>query len=102
MHAMIEDRLQALGSLCGRHHVSRLYIFGSGATSRFDPSRSDLDFVVEFIPRPDGRLGGDYFGFKRDLEALFGRKVDLVEPGAVRNRFFREELEETKVPLYAA
>jgi predicted nucleotidyltransferase len=39
---------------------------------------------------------------KESLEDLFVRKVDLVAVEAIRNRFFREEVEETRVQLYAA
>jgi uncharacterized protein len=38
-----------------------------------------------------------------DLEALFGRGVDLVMEGAVgRNRYFAESVTETRVPVYVA
>ena len=30
----------------------------------------------------------------------FGREVDLVMESAIRNRYFREELNATKVPIY--
>ena len=68
----------------------------------FDPSTSDLDFLVEYLPNPEADALDEFFGFKAQLESLFGRKIDLVETRAVRNRYFREELEETKVPVYAA
>jgi predicted nucleotidyltransferase len=41
-------------------------------------------------------------GLKIELERLFGCEVDLVLGGNIRNPYFREELEETKVPVYAA
>jgi len=34
------------------------------------------------------------------LEEIFKRQVDLLEERAIRNRFFREQLEKTKVKLY--
>lgn len=102
MHPAIEAHLPQLRDLCRRHQVARLDLFGSGATERFNPATSDLDFVVEFFPGPRGAVGGDYFAFKRDLQVLFGRKVDLLEPVAIRNRYLRAEVEETKVRVYAA
>lgn len=87
--------------LCRRFHVKRLDLFGSGTGARFDPAKSDLDFVVEFFPEAN-RGFYPYFDFKEEAEKMFGRKVDLVESGAVKNPYFREELEETKELLYAA
>ena len=62
-------------------------MFGSAArASDFDPARSDADFLVEFSPGVEPGLHS-IFGAKADLEALLGRSVDLVEPGAVRNPY---------------
>jgi len=35
----------------------------------------------------------DYFGLKEELEALLGRKVDLVEPSAVRNPYLKASID---------
>ncbi len=35
---------------CERHGVLRLRVFGSALTDRFDPARSDVDFLVDFRP----------------------------------------------------
>ena len=43
-----------------------------------------------------------FFGMLEDLESLFGRCVDLIEVGAVRNPFVRSGIEATQEPLYAA
>ena len=43
-----------------------------------------------------------YFGLRESLEAVFGCNVDLIEPSAIRNPYFRESAERAKVPLYAA
>jgi hypothetical protein len=102
MHPLIEERLAELRALCRRYHVARLELFGSATSSAFDPARSDLDFVVEYLPNPDADALEEFFGLKAELETLFGRSVDLIEARAVRNRYFREELEASKVPLYAA
>jgi predicted nucleotidyltransferase len=82
--------------------VRRLELFGSGAREDFDPRESDLDFLVEFEPG-DTRFAFDsYFGLKEELEALFGRSVDLVMPGAVRNPYLRAEMDRDRTLLYAA
>jgi predicted nucleotidyltransferase len=41
-----------------------------------------------------------YFGLQEDLERLFGMPVDLVEPGPIRNPYFRQAVEESQVVLF--
>jgi predicted nucleotidyltransferase len=55
MVAIVEDKRMALAELCHRYGVERLYLFGSGATGRFDTHRSDLDFLVCFANRETDR-----------------------------------------------
>jgi len=43
-----------------------------------------------------------YFGLLEDLENLLGREVELVSDRAIRNPYFRQEVDETKQPLYVA
>jgi predicted nucleotidyltransferase len=87
--------------LCRRYGVARLELFGSAATGTFDPARSDLDFLVEFDDNPKD-LFKRYFGFKEALEARFGRGVDLVMIGAMRNPYFIESVNRTRQLIYAA
>ncbi len=81
-------------------HSSRF--FGSAAIGTDDPSRSDLDFLVEFQPLPEGTYADTSFGLLEGLEALFRRPVDLVVAAATRNRDVRESVDRTQTPLYAA
>ena len=86
--------------LCRRFGVTRLDVFGSAVSGEFDPTRSDVDFLVEIDP-PDGSSRFDaYFGLKEAIEALLGRPVDLVDPGALANPYFAEAVERTREPLY--
>jgi len=91
-----------LVALCHEYHVLRLEVFGSAATDAFDPERSDVDLLVAFDHgAPIGALD-QLIGFKRDTEKLLGRPVDVVGESGVRNRFFREAMNQTRTPLYAA
>jgi predicted nucleotidyltransferase len=98
---MIELRRPELAVLCRRFGVRRLELFGSAVAGDFDPARSDLDFLVEFDESAPGGLDG-YFGLKEALEARYGRAVDLVVAGAVRNPYLRESIERSCAPLYEA
>ncbi len=102
MTGLIEAKKPELASLCERHGVARLALFGSALRDDFDSVRSDLDFAVGFSPMSPREHAEAYFGLLEDLESLFGRRVDLVEVGAVRNPYLRREIEERQETLYAA
>lgn len=74
----------------------------SPATEAFDAARSDIDFVVDFEELRDQGLFKRYFGLKEELEALFGRPVDLVMADAMKNPFFIESVNRTRQPVYAS
>ena len=100
--ALPPEALAQLPELCRCFGVARLDVFGSAVTGRFDPARSDLDFLVRFDPEtaPGGLRG--YFAFAEALSALFGRPVDLVEEPALRNPVLKRRIMTERVPLYAA
>ena len=101
--AFVAEHATELARLCQRHGVRRLDLFGSAATGRFRAGDSDLDFVVEFQPATvSGAYADAYFGLLESLERLYGRPVDLVIDGAIRNPYFRQSVEATRKPLYAA
>jgi predicted nucleotidyltransferase len=79
-----------IAELCRRFHVNRLGVFGSAARrSDFDPARSDVDLLVTYDPGTPRPTLEENFQFREQLEALFGRSVDLVMAGAVRNPYIR-------------
>ncbi len=98
----IEYKRLELEALCERHGVRRLALFGSALRDDFDLEKSDLDFSVTFCPMSPERHAAAYFGLLDDLEGLFGRRVDLVELGAVRNPYLRRSIEEEQETVYAA
>lgn len=98
----IEYKRRELKALCERHEVERLTLFGSALRGDFDPEKSDLDFSVTFSPMSPESHAAAYFGLLDDLEGLFGRRVDLVEIGAVRNPYLRRSIEEEQETVYAA
>jgi uncharacterized protein len=105
IHPFVEQKLPELWELCRRYHVAHLELLGSAATGSFDPAHSDVDLLMEMERSPaDGSsISDNYFDFLRAAESLFGRKVDLVPPlSQIENRYFREEIEQTTIPLYDA
>lgn len=102
MVAIIDAQRSELESLCRKHRVRRLEVFGSAADGSFDPSRSDIDFLVEFFPSEPGMAFDTYFGLLGDLEALFERKIDLVDPESIRNPFVLRRVNESRRLIYDA
>jgi uncharacterized protein len=102
MLATIEQHLPAIEALCREHQVARLDLFGSAARGDFDPSRSDLDFFVEFADLGWKGSFKRFMGLKLALEALFGRSVELVEPHAIVNPYFAVVANRHRALIYAA
>jgi len=101
MAPLLEQHRAAIEALCRKHHVKRLEVFGSAARDDFDPERSDVDLLVEFA-QPGLEAAWTYFYLWEDLEDLLGRKVDLVEPGGLQNRFFAASLARDRRTFFAA
>jgi predicted nucleotidyltransferase len=102
MNSVLSRHKADIEDLCRRFHVQRLELFGSAATGRHSPGKSDLDFLIEFAPLPAGAYADAFFGLREALEELFGRPVDLVVSSAITNPYFRQSVDATKVLLYAA
>ena len=94
--------LRSLVSLCRQYGVRELALFGSATGDLFDPEASDIDFLVTFEPMPPAEHMRRYFGLLEDLEALFCRKVDLVEQASIENPFVVASILKSRVDLYAA
>ncbi|MEX2306403.1 MAG: nucleotidyltransferase domain-containing protein [Pirellulales bacterium] len=102
MEPFIVQHHEQIAEICRRYRVRRLELFGSAVGERFDPERSDVDFLVEFQPLSDGEHADAYFGLRESLASLLSRPVDLVMIGAIRNPYFLEAIEPTRTLLYAA
>lgn len=102
MQQLILQHRDQIAVICQRFYVQQLDVFGSATTDAFDPDRSDIDFLVEFTDDMPIRRFHAYFKLKNELEALLGRKVDLIEPGGIRNDYYRRGIEATREQLYAA
>ena len=78
MHRLIQEKIADIAALCRRYHVRSLAVFGSAARGEsFDPTRSDVDFLVEFEASTDLSPLEEFFGLQTDLSRLLERPVDL-------------------------
>lgn len=90
----------ALPVLCGRFRVRRLDLFGSAADGRFDPARSELDFLVAFEELSGSAYSDAYFGLHEGLTGLFGRELDLLTEPALENPYLRRQIETQRQQLF--
>ena len=94
-----ENNLDAIKRLCQVSKVKSLFAFGSVTRDDFT-DESDIDLIVDFDENDPLKYSDLYFNLKDKLEGLLRRKIDLLEERAIRNPFFRQELEQTKVKIY--
>ncbi|NDA48502.1 MAG: DNA polymerase III subunit beta [Alphaproteobacteria bacterium] len=103
MHAVLENKHEALARLCREYDVARLELFGSAARSDdFDPQTSDFDFLVEFKPGSSLSPIQQFFGLAQDLESLLGHHVDLVEASSIQNPFLLDSINQSRKIVYGA
>jgi uncharacterized protein len=93
---------ERLAALCRRYHVAKLELFGSRAKGTARPD-SDVDLLVTFVG--DRTPGLAFVTMAEELEALFGRHVDLLTRDTVErdeNPIRRISILSRIEPLYAA
>lgn len=96
---LIERNMAEIVALCEKYKVRQLCVFGSILTNRFKKD-SDVDMTVIFDKPEVDDFFTNYFNLKFALEDLFKRDVDLVEYEAIRNPYFKEEVDETSRKIY--
>jgi predicted nucleotidyltransferase len=87
-------------AFCRRWKVTEFALFGSILREDFRPE-SDVDVLVSFAAEARWSLW-DVADMQQELEGIFGRPVDLVENGTLRNPFRRQAIMSTKEIVYAA
>ncbi|MFH0980577.1 MAG: nucleotidyltransferase family protein [Planctomycetota bacterium] len=83
-----------------RWRIREFALFGSVLRPDFQPD-SDIDVLITFEPDIPWSLY-DWVDMIDELEAMFGRDVDLVESSGLRNPFRRKAILNTKQVIYAA
>jgi len=100
VHPRLPITREELAALCQRWKIREFALFGSAVCDDFRDD-SDIDVMVEFEPK----AGWDLFDFSRltrELEELFGRKVDVVTKASVTNSDRREAINRDRTVVYAA
>lgn len=103
----VEEKLhvskESIAEFCRKWKITEFALFGSVLRGDFRPD-SDVDVLVTFSP--DSDWGVEHLlDMKEELEALFGRVVDLVEKRLVeesRNYIRRKHILSHMEAVYAA
>ncbi len=77
MGAQIEIPREAIVAFCQKWKIIEFAVFGSVLREDFRPE-SDVDVLVTFAPGAQWTFE-QWLDMSRELEAIFGRKVDMVE-----------------------
>lgn len=101
---VIRDRLKAsstqIADFCQRWKIVEFALFGSVLRDDFR-SNSDIDVLLTFSPNPGWSLF-DWVDMKDELEAMFGRKVDIADKEGLNNPYRRYEILKTSQVIYAS
>lgn len=98
MPNIIADAKQ-IEDFCHEYGVAELALFGSVIRDDFNAD-SDIDVMLSFKP-------GHGFAFENtpdiqdELAAIFGRPVDVIEKGRIRNAFRRHAIMSNYRVVYA-
>ena len=91
---------ERIGAFCRKWKVRELSVFGSALRDDFGPD-SDIDILVELRPG-HGLTLYDWVDMIEELKQIFGRNVDLVAKGGLKNPFRRRAILRSAEVLYAA
>ncbi|MBF0818431.1 nucleotidyltransferase family protein [Streptococcus acidominimus] len=73
----LEELKEKVIPIAEKHHLSKVYLFGSYARNEADKD-SDVDLVVD-------QEGGDYFSVYCDYLDVFGENVDVLPLSTLLN-----------------
>ena len=96
---MLQIPNDKIANFCQRWRVAELALFGSVLREDFGPD-SDVDVLISFTKAARWSLF-DWVDMIEELEAIFGREVDLVGKEAIRNPFRRHAILSDREIIYA-
>ena len=94
LEQVLESKREDILRIAARYGAHDVRVFGSRARGEADAA-SDVDFLVELEP---GRSLLDLGGLQFELEALLGRRVDVVTMRGLKARL-RERVLREATPL---
>ena len=95
----INKNIQKIKTLCKKHKVRKLYLFGSATNENFTEN-SDIDFLVSFNKFNLALCFENYMALKDKLSKLFKRDIDLVEEQTLKNPVLINSINKNKELIY--
>ncbi len=100
MSPPIDIDRERIAVFCRKWKVKEFSVFGSAIRDDFGPD-SDVDILIELAP-DHGLSLYDWVDMIDELKEIFGRDVDLVAKGGLKNPFRRREILQTAEVFYAS
>jgi hypothetical protein len=100
LHPRIPIDRERMAEFCRKWQITEFALFGSVLRDDFRPD-SDVDVLVTFAPDAVRTLEG-HLQMVEEMEALFGRHVDVNQKRLIVNPFRRHEILTTRNVIYAA
>jgi uncharacterized protein len=94
--------MDQIAAFCRRWKITEFALFGSVLREDFRPD-SDVDVLITFAPNSAQTLS-DLIEMQEDIEAIFRRKVDLIDRRAIehsRNYIRRKAILGSAQTIYA-
>jgi len=91
---------EVLEAFCRKWRIAELSLFGSVLRDDFRPE-SDIDILIEFAEDAHWSLY-EWLDMSEELQAIFGRPVDLTSKRGLRNPFRKKEILDTREVIYAS
>ena len=103
VQVQIDLPMAAIVAFCRRWQIAELALFGSVLRADFRPT-SDIDLLVTYAPHAPRTLDAQ-MQMQVEIEAILGRKVDLVNRKSVErspNYLRRQNILDSARTIYAA
>ncbi|BAU12058.1 DNA polymerase subunit beta [Leptolyngbya sp. NIES-3755] len=100
---ILHDRLRVseavIEAFCHKWNIVEFALFGSVLREDFRDD-SDIDVLVVFGQSHHPSLSG-WLDIREEIEALFGRKVDLIQKKLLKNPYSKAEILRSHQVVYA-
>lgn len=99
MNNLLVQNLPTVTALCREYSVESLSAFGSVLSDHFSET-SDIDLLVTFYDTDNIDYLTTYLEFKKELEKLFKKEVDLIIKKDFENPVFSQNIAKNQQLLY--
>ena len=100
IHPHLQINMPEVVKLLKKYKIKSAYVFGSALTEKFDEG-SDIDFLINFQEGLDPLEKGSLWWNLHDaLRNSLNREIDLISESALKNPYFIQAVNESKVKIY--